>query len=50
LVERNILLEDRRRNRSKEEKEIINSLKIFVRFTSQPEHYERLLGMFFKER
>jgi transcriptional adapter 2-alpha len=50
LIDYKILLDQHKRKRSKDEKEIINTLKIFARFTQSPEHYERLLTLFFKEK
>lgn len=37
LIDRNLLLDDRRRFKSKEERDIANSLKLFTRFTHSSE-------------
>lgn len=50
LIRRNLLLLDGKRYKTKEEKELASSLKIFARFTKDPEQYERVMSLFLKER
>ena len=50
LIERNLLLEDKRRAKNKDEKEFNNKIKIFMRFTASSDQYERMISLLVKDK